>query len=771
MLARLRRSFAAKLVVFEVGTIIVVSVAVATLLVSARLLQTHDLEQRVAVASADGLRTDLATAGANAHRVTQGLATFPALRDEFGSAERSRMDALVTAEAQAFSARRETLVTYDSQGIPLLAREADGAGAAATVDVAGFTSLPAVAQAVQGHASSVGLIEPVAGRLRLDTVSAVQRGGVTVGFIADSQDVQEFLSRVVRRQSGVQYSVYYRGQRLASTLPGAQAGTSEPAGLGRPDDQGGRFGTYRLAGHTYAGYFARVEQGEHVAAVADVDDAVFAAQSLNDVLVVLFATTLLATLMSLVAVFFARRTAIAPLRALSAGAERLGGGDYSASVPVDSQDDFGRLAGTFNQMAAHIRENTAELERQRARLDAALTSLGSVSRALTATTAGEARLREAVLEALLEMTGADAVAMYEGTERVRVTAARGLEAAQARKLLESLDLETVLVRGESISNSLSDAAGEYRGWSALAVPMVYQGTPAGLLAAYSRSGLSGVDVPALAVLANQAVVAVQNSVLFERERETVARLQQLDGMKADFLATIQHELRTPLTAIMGMTDLMQMAWGSWGDQQKLEALSDVQVSAKNLYEIVETILDYSMLESSGVRLTMGDYGLRQIAEAAVEDLRPLIRRSDVNIDIRVPASIKVSGDGQRLAQVMKALVDNAVKFSPKQARVQVRAEQHNGRVQLQVIDRGIGIAPQYQEQIFDRFFQVDNTATRRYGGTGMGLALVKQLVELQHGRVTVESAEGKGSTFTVTLPSARPRPRRQGGAGGRGPRL
>ncbi|MEA2681824.1 MAG: hypothetical protein QOK05_152 [Chloroflexota bacterium] len=758
MRSRLRRSFAAKLVAFEVGTIVVVSLAVAVLLVSARLLQTRDLEQKVAAASADGLRTDLATAGANAFKLTQGLAAFPTLAAEFGNPDPARMDALVTTEAQTL-AKGEALVAFDANGRPLLAREGAGGGAAHPLDTTGFASLPLLNQLAQGHDQSVGVLEPVAGTLRLDAASRVQRGGTTVGYIVDSQDVQAFLARVVRRNSGVQYSVFAGGRRLATTLP-AGLPDSVPTALGNPDDSGGRFGIYQLGDRAYAGFFARVQQGENVVAVAEVDDSVFAAQSLNDILVVVFATTLLATLMSLVAVYFARRNAIEPLRALSAGAEKLGAGEYGARVVVDSEDDFGRLANTFNQMADQIRDNTRQLEQQRARLDAALSSLGSVSRALTTTTAGEARLRQAVLESLLELTGADAVAMYEGRERLRVTAGRGLEAGEARALLERLDLERVLDRGESVVAELVDAPGPYRGWSAVAVPMLYQGEPSGLLAAYSRNPLDGADTDALGVLANQAVVALQNSVLFERERETVARLQQLDGMKSDFLATIQHELRTPLTAIMGMTDLLEMAWETWGEEQKLEALGDVQVSAKSLYEIVETILDYSMLESNRVQLSIGTYGLREIAEEALEDLKTLIRRSAVTVDIKVPPRIKVKGDGQRLTQVMKALLDNAVKFSPEKARVQVRASQQNGRVQLQVVDRGIGIAREHQKQIFDRFFQVDNTATRRYGGTGMGLALVKQLVELQQGKVTVESVQGKGSTFTVTLPSGAARPGR-----------
>jgi signal transduction histidine kinase len=754
MLTRLRRSFAAKLVALEVGTILVVSISVAALLIGARLLQTRDLEQGVATSAADGLRTDLETAGSNAAQLSRSLADFPALRDELGNPDHARLDALIDAEAQTLP-RGEVLLAFDARGVPLAARQGNGSKATSDpLDPARFAAMPAVEQALRGAHAALGTLEPVGGALRLDAAAAAKGpDGATLGLVVDSLDVQAFLGRVVRPGGGVQYSVFYNGRRLATTQAGLGAGAPLPAGLGSPDDRGGRFGVVPLEGGTFAGYYARVQQGEGALAAAEVDDSVFAAQRVNDILVVVLATSLLATVLALVGVYFANRTALRPLRALSQGVERVGSGEYAARVAVESEDDFGRLATTFNGMAERISRDTAELERQRARLDAAITSLGSVSRALTATTAGEAQLRQAVLDAVQEMTGADAVAMYEGAGRLRVTAGRGLEAGQARALLELVDHGRVLESGDSLLVRLEDAPAEFRGWSALAVPMIYQGQSAGVLAAYSRAGLDGIDMPSLSVLANQAVVALQNSRLFQRERETVVRLQQLDNMQSDFLATIQHELRTPLTAIMGMTDLLEMAWDSWGDEQKLGAVTDVQVSAKSLYEIVETILDYSMLQSDRVRLSVASYGLRQITESAVEDLRPLIRRNDVTIDVRVPARIRVRGDAQRLTQMMKALVDNAVKFSPQEAKVQVRAEQQNGRVKLQVIDRGIGIAREHQAQIFDRFFQVDNTATRRYGGTGMGLALVKQLAEMQGGKVAVESTPGKGSTFVVTLPS------------------
>ncbi|MFN2463793.1 MAG: ATP-binding protein [Candidatus Dormibacteria bacterium] len=756
---QLRRSFAAKLVALEVGTIVVVALSVAALLVGSTVLQTRDLEQKASRASAEGLRANLDLAGVNANKLAHSLATFPALEAEFKNPNRARMDALLNAQATLLP-RGEALVALDSAGRPLLARGGNGSlSTSDRLDEATFSGIPSTSRFASGNPPAAGVIEMAAGHLRLDATVPVSVGGTKVGYVVDSQDLAAILGRLARPGGGVQYSIFQGGRRLVTTRPGMRTGGAEPAGLSSPDSRGGRFGVYDLGGATYAGYFTPLAQGDNLVAVAEVDDALFAAQRLNDILVVLFATTLLATALSLLGVYFARRTALQPLAALSEGARLVKEGNYGARVAVDSKDDFGRLATTFNEMAGEILSKTETLERQRAHLDASIASLSSVSRALTATTAGQVKLREAVLGAVTEMTGCQAVAMFEGTDRLRVTAARGLDPSEARRLLGLLDRSAPANAGDGVVVRLQGASEAFQGWSMVAVPMVYQERSAGMIAAFGPGSLEGVDMPSLIVLANQAVVALQNSLLFERERETVARLTELDGMKSDFFATIQHELRTPLTAIMGMTDLLEMAWDVWKDEQKKDAVNDVQVSAKLLYEIVETILDYSMLMSDRVQLSVADHGLRGIADAAVEELRPLIRRGDVQIDVRVPMRIKVRGDEQRLNQVMKALIDNAVKFSPEKAKVQVRAEQQNGRVTLKVIDRGIGIAPEHQGQIFDRFFQVDNTATRRYGGTGMGLALVKQVVEMHHGKVSVESTPGKGSTFTLTLPSGGSTPR------------
>jgi signal transduction histidine kinase len=288
--------------------------------------------------------------------------------------------------------------------------------------------------------------------------------------------------------------------------------------------------------------------------------------------------------------------------------------------------------------------------------------------------------------------------------------------------------------------------------------MFYQEEVVGALAVISRAGsrVAEADVQSLAVLANSAAIAMENARLFEQERETVRRLTELDALKSDFLATVQHELRTPLTAILGMTDLLEMAWTMWEDEQKLDALSDIQVAARNLYDIVETLIDFSLLEADQIGLNPAPTAVRGVVDRAVEALAEGMKGGiPVHVDVDVPGDVTVYADADRLRQVMRALLDNAVKFTPEGGHVQVLGLSNGrpGMVEIDVVDDGIGIPDEARARIFDRFYQVDNTATRRYGGAGMGLALVRRLVEAHGARVEVESTEGHGSRFILIWPA------------------
>ena len=265
------------------------------------------------------------------------------------------------------------------------------------------------------------------------------------------------------------------------------------------------------------------------------------------------------------------------------------------------------------------------------------------------------------------------------------------------------------------------------------------------------------DVDVLAVLANNAAIAMENARLFEQERDTVRRLLELDSMKTDFLATVQHELRTPLTAILGLADLLEMCWDMWEEGPKLDAVRDIQVAAKNLYDIVETIIDYSVMEDEKLGLNPTPVPLRETIENTLALVGERYRGGlPVPVDVVGDASVTVFADAERLVQVVRAVLDNAVKFSDGRGRVTVSfAPVDEGReVRIEIGDQGIGIPADDLSRIFDRFYQVDNTATRKYGGTGMGLALVKRMVDAHGARVEVESTVGEGTRFIITWPAS-----------------
>jgi signal transduction histidine kinase len=454
-------------------------------------------------------------------------------------------------------------------------------------------------------------------------------------------------------------------------------------------------------------------------------------------------------------IVFVQRNVRRPVRRLERGVARIAGGDYRTDIPITSQDELGRLAGSVNQMRAAIADYVAQVQAQRARLDDAVERLGGVSRALTTTTAGLPALHSAVVGAAARIAGHGAAAMLLVRENGQlVTHAMHAIEGEVRSLA-GWNVEADLLDGRAVR--VDHAPPGWRAGGMLAVPMFYQDQVVGALAVITRAGTTPVegDEQALAVLANNAAIALENTRLFEQERETVRRLRELDVMKSDFLATVQHELRTPLTAILGMSDLLEMCWEMWDDAPKMEAVHDIQVAAKNLYDIVETLIDFSLLEADTLGLNPTRARVRSAVEQAVNQVRERTKGGlPVSLDVDVPEDAEVYADPDRFQQVVRALVDNAVKFTPRGGHVRVHAVQNGraDRLRVDIVDDGIGIPPDALPRIFERFYQVDNSATRKFGGTGMGLALVQRLVQAHGAEVQVESAVGKGSRFSLLWP-------------------
>ena len=473
----------------------------------------------------------------------------------------------------------------------------------------------------------------------------------------------------------------------------------------------------------------------------EVPLSLFAAGTAQDErTIVAIAITAIIVVCLLVLVFidrFVRR----PVGRLERGVARIASGDYTTDIPVASNDELGRLATSVNSM----REQIAGYVRH---IDASMERLEEVSHALTTTTAGVESLQDAVLHSAAAMAGNDASAILFTRRDDAFVAAR----AQGQHTSAVLDarIVTQLLAGE-IARTTS---GERH---ILAVPMFFQENVSGALLVVTAEPVADSDQSALVALANNGAVALENTRMFEQEKEAVQRLSELNQLKSDFLGTAQHELRTPVLAIQGQLELLTLAWGKWDDDTKIDIVRDIEISATLLSEVVETVVDFSLLSAETLDVQRSSVDVAVAVDAAAADVRAHFKEGlPVLLQIEVPAGIHVVADAARFRQVLRSLLDNAVKFTPEGGHVAVYARPNGstGQCLIDVVDDGIGISAEALPRIFDRFFQEDNSRTRRFGGMGMGLALVRRLCEAHGAFVTAESEQGKGSRFTLTWPMA-----------------
>ncbi len=237
-----------------------------------------------------------------------------------------------------------------------------------------------------------------------------------------------------------------------------------------------------------------------------------------------------------------------------------------------------------------------------------------------------------------------------------------------------------------------------------------------------------------------------------RELEEANRaLETLDRLKSSFVATVSHELRTPLTAIKGYAQLLvEERAGPLNDTQR----ESLQVIMENCEEVIRRVNDILFLqESSAIVPARQPVSLNEIIRGVVERLQERVREAGIEVRLDLPEDLPLLiGDNEALKLLFLHLLDNAIKFSPDGGVVTVRLEERGETIYAEVSDTGIGIAPEYHERVFERFFQVDSSSTRAFGGAGLGLAIAKRIVEAHKGQIGVRSRLGVGSTFFFILP-------------------
>jgi PAS domain S-box-containing protein len=293
--------------------------------------------------------------------------------------------------------------------------------------------------------------------------------------------------------------------------------------------------------------------------------------------------------------------------------------------------------------------------------------------------------------------------------------------------------------------------------SSLVVPMAVMGRCVGTVEvqAYENHAYREEHVTAMKMAANLAGVALENMRLLQFESGAREAAEESNRLKDEFLATLSHELRTPLTAILGWSSMLLD--GRLDERGTRTAIEIIERNARTQQQIVDDILDVSRVITGQLRIETEPTDLRRVVEAAVDTVRPAATAKSINLIAAFEPGVgPVMGEPRRLQQVVWNLLLNAVKFTPIGGAVRVGLERDAAHARVTVSDTGQGISPAFLPHVFERFRQGDQSTTRTYGGLGLGLSIVRHLVELHGGTVRAESeGEGRGSTFTVELPLLR----------------
>ncbi len=311
----------------------------------------------------------------------------------------------------------------------------------------------------------------------------------------------------------------------------------------------------------------------------------------------------------------------------------------------------------------------------------------------------------------------------------------------------------------------------YRTRTILCVPVRNkEGAIVGVLQVLNKR--AGVFTPAdeemLDALSAQAAIALENARLYEDLRQAYAELKQLEAVKGNFLANISHELRTPLAPIIGYVEMLLSGRpGPLTDRQRSH-LSVVEQAVQRLQGLIEDLLVFVQMDQGNLSIQPRPFALGPLLEERARLITPRATEKGLMVEVAVPADLPdVLVDPQQIARAVMLMLDNAIKFTPQGGQVTLTAKAHvapddapsgweHGYVEVSLSDTGIGIPTDNIPRIFEKFYQVDASATRSYGGTGLGLALVKQIMDSHGTQVMVESTPDIGSTFRFRLPIARP---------------
>jgi signal transduction histidine kinase len=462
-------------------------------------------------------------------------------------------------------------------------------------------------------------------------------------------------------------------------------------------------------------------------------------------------------LLVLGAVLWAARRISSPILRLVKAAEEIGRGQEVEVGGRDSGDEVGRLAAAIDRMGRRVERRVETLHRLHGLLRAAHP------------TANLAEVQARACEAIASFTGAERVwFFFHDPDTNRLEAAWpgwNLPQELARELIVSVDRPSigsmVFKTGEiHVSNDLHHDPYSDPKFQALEgadnaifAPLETEAKTIGVVVATNRPGGFGPEeADALTMFADAASLLIQNARLYATLTGTVAELQRSSRLKDQFLQNVNHELRTPLTSIVGWTDLFE---DDPIDPATLaRGLRQIRQSSRLLVALIDDLLDLARLDRGTLALDWKAVALGDIVARTIETVRLMAEARGIRmLQAPLPDDMPVvRADPLRLQQILWNLLVNAIKFTPRHGRIIVRIEREPERYLISVEDDGVGIPALDLPHVFERFRQVDGSATRSHPGMGIGLSLARDLVELHGGTIWAESEVGQGSRFIFSLP-------------------
>ncbi len=470
---------------------------------------------------------------------------------------------------------------------------------------------------------------------------------------------------------------------------------------------------------------------------------------------------------------------------LARGAQRLADGALDERVPVFGARELTQVSRAFNEMAEKLQASQADLAGRNAILSEQASTLArssaiehtfsDVLRSFTASYDRETILGD-LLALLAQRHGflVGAIYRYDEWEGVFVVAAVH---GTARNLQARLDLREGIV-GQTVLDRRIAVLEEHSLMQVntgldltparvtVIVPVYYQDRIMGAMTLAHTAAPDETTLNFLTQLGQQLGIALQNLDQYtnlqtisgqlqarQAEIETKNRdLERADQMKSEFLANMSHELRTPLNAIIGFSELLQEQFYGPLNKEQDDYLANIRTAGEHLLGLINDILDLSKIEAGRMELDLEAVDLPQVLASSITIVKEKAHNNGVHLSVDVGDTGAITADARKLKQILFNLLSNAVKFTPSGGSVSLTAHVDGETAAIAVTDTGTGISAEDQQKLFREFTQVDGSLSRRHEGTGLGLALTKRLIELHSGTISVRSALGAGSTFTVRLP-------------------